>query len=205
MPDLHLSHEELTAWRDQGTGDRAHIVAHLAACAACRTVAAEVERSRPAEGPPVRFAVRDFVSRGYRARGPSAVPRSAGAWVWLTAAAVVVALALVPVWLARVDGPPVTRGDAAPIALVRPVDVSVVASELTFEWTGTSTGDRVRLNVVDLEKPGDPLIEREVEGSRYVPTLEERQRFRPGQSVHWYVEALGGHAGTSPAARFRVR
>lgn len=49
MADAHLSSAELVAWRDAGTGDRDRIVTHLAACAACRHAAAELERERPAE------------------------------------------------------------------------------------------------------------------------------------------------------------
>lgn len=58
------------------------------------------------------------------------------------------------------------------------MDASVSADELAFEWKGTSNDDRVRLHVVDLDNPGQPLIERDVAGSRYTPTAEERRRFR---------------------------
>jgi hypothetical protein len=113
----------------------------------------------------------------------------------------VVVIALVPVWM-RNEGGGTMRGGAA-IAAVRPVDTTVSIDELVFEWRGAT--DRVRLNVVDLERADAPLIEREVTGSRYEPTPEERSRFRSGQSLHWYVEARGGPGGTSPAASFRVR
>jgi hypothetical protein len=117
------------------------------------------------------------------------------------------ALALVPMWLARLDDRSTTmRGETPLLVPVHPMDVAVTPDELTFEWQGTSGTDRVRLNVVSIDRPGEPLIDREVTGSRYEPTSEERRRFQPGQSLHWYVEARGGTAGgTSPAARFRVR
>lgn len=206
MADLHLSRAELTAWRDEGAGDRTHIVAHLAACPACRAIAADVERDRPAEGAPARFDSGDFVSRGYRVAQPAAAPRAARPWVWAAAAAALIALVSVPVWLTRGgDEQVVTRGTGASIVPVRPAnDESVTADALAFEWSGTPPDGRVRLNVVDLDRPAEPLIEREVSGTRYEPTPEERGRFRPGQSLHWYVEARGGAGGTSPAARFRV-
>jgi hypothetical protein len=84
-------------------------------------------------------------------------------------------------------------------------DVSVSADELIFEWRGASATDRVRLSVVDLDRPDQPLLEREVTGARYEPTADERRRFRSGQSVHWYLERRSGSGGPSPAARFRVR
>jgi hypothetical protein len=209
VPDAHLSRTELIEWRDSGAGDRVRIVSHLAVCAACRAVAAAVERQRPLDsdiGTP-RFEPADFVERGYRAGTSAPVGGMTHRWWWPAAAAALIALAVVPLWLARSTDPLSTmRGDATAIRLVRPVATAVSAGELVFEWSGVATGDRVRLNVVQLDRSGQPLIEREVTGTRYVPTPEERQRFLAGQSVHWYVERLGGSGGeTSPAAEFRVR
>jgi predicted anti-sigma-YlaC factor YlaD len=203
MSDVHLSRMELIAWRDDGAGDRARIVGHLASCAACRAVAADVERERPAEDTPSQFDAREFAPSGYQA---GVAPRSARRWMWPVAAAALLVLALVPVWMSRtIEAPGTMRGGVAAIVPVRPVDVSVAPAEIIFEWQGTSATDRVRLNVVDLDRADQPLIEREVTGSRYEPTPEERSRFRSGQSLHWYVEGRGGAVGTSPAARFRVR
>jgi hypothetical protein len=126
--------------------------------------------------------------------------------MWPAAAAALIVLAVVPLWLTRMDrGPDTLRGGTTALVPVRPVNASVSADELSFEWRGASATDRVRLNVVDLDRPDQPLIEREVTGSRYEPTPEERRRFRPGQSVHWYLEARGGSGGPSAAASFRVR
>jgi hypothetical protein len=198
MSDVHLSRTELIAWRDEGAGDRARIVAHLAACAACRELAADVERLRPAETTSARFDASEFVAQGYQAGRPAPASRR---WMWAAAAAAVVAIALVPVWI-RNNAGQTMRGDA-PIVAVSPVDITVSIDQLVFEWRAASA--RVRLNVVDLERADAPLIEREVTGSRYEPTPEERSRFRSGQSIHWYVEARSGPAATSPAASFRVR
>lgn len=206
MSDAHLSRQELTAWRDAGAGDRDRIVAHLAACAACSAAATDVERDRPVEPRPHRFNPAEFVPRGYRA-GTTAAPPWAGRWIWLAATAALLALAVIPMRLGRDDSPSgAVRGGTPALAPVRPVDVAVAIDELTFEWTGLATGVGVRLTVVDLDRPAEPLIDRDVEGSRYEPLPEERRRFQPGQSLHWYVEVRGGTgAGTSPAARFRVR
>jgi hypothetical protein len=201
MSELHLSRNELNAWRDAGAGDRARIVTHLAACASCRELAADVERQRPAEIGPSRFSARDFVASGYRA-GASSVSRRSRQWMWATAAAAVLIIALVPVWLSRVDDADDRLRGGTTLVPVRPVDTTVSVDELAFEWQGA---DRVRLNVVELNRADAPLIDREVTGSRYEPTAEERRRFRSGQSLHWFVEARGGPGGTSPAARFRVR
>jgi hypothetical protein len=207
MADAHLSREELTAWRDEGTGDRDRLVSHLAACAACREAAAEVERDRPADVHPQRFDPADFVASGYRAGQPAA-PRMAHRWIWVAATAALLALAVIP--LTRPgrddDQSSAMRGDTQAIVPIRPVDQTVAAGELTFEWKGTGDGERVRLTVVDLGRPSEPLIDREVAGTRYEPLPEERARLQPGQSLHWYVEVRGGGATrTSPAARFRVR
>jgi hypothetical protein len=207
MSEAHLSREELIAWRDDGAGDRTGLVAHLAVCEACRELAAELERNRPVNDAVPRFDARDFVGSGYRAGATATAPRHARRWIWPAAAAALIVLALVPVWLVRLDKAPDTlRGNQTALVPVRPVDdVSISADELTFEWRGASATDRVRLNVVDLDQPDQPLIEREVTGSRYEPTADERRRFRSGQSVHWYLERRSGSGGPSPTARFRVR
>lgn len=202
MSDVHLSRTELTAWRDEGAGDRARIVAHLVTCASCRELAADVERLRPAETAAPRFNTDDFIAQGYKV-GHSSDSRSSRRWMWVAAAAALLVIAIVPVWLRRGNDAGDTLRSGATIVAVRPVDTTVSIDELVFEWQ--STTDRVRLNVVDLDRADVPLIEREVTGSRYEPTAEERQRFRSGQSLHWYVEARGGPGGTSPAASFRVR
>ena len=123
-------------------------------------------------------------------------------WLWPAAAAAVVGLALVPL-LTRFDqSTGVMRGGAATLVLVQPSNVSVSPADLVFEWRGPSATDRVRLNVIDLDRADAPLIDRDVSGSRYEPTPEERSRFRSSQSLHWYIQ-VGGE--TSPAASFRVR
>ena len=206
MAERHLTRDELIAWRDGGAGDRARIVTHLAGCEACRGIAAEAERNRPAGQGAAPFDAADFVSRGYRAGITTAAPRPAKRWIWPAAAAALIVLALLPVWRTQSDDESDTmRGGTTALVPIRPMDVTVSVEEISFEWRGASATDRVRLNVVDLDRPDQPLIEREVTGSRYEPTADERRRFRPGQSVYWYVEARGGSGGSSAAGRFRVR
>jgi hypothetical protein len=206
MSEPHFSRDELIAWRDDGAGDPGRLVDHLAACEVCRGVAADVARSLTTGSGGERFDLPEFVSRGYRAGSAKAAPRGASLRILLAAAAVLTVLALVPAWLTRLEERSDSlRGAPAALVPVRPVDVSISVEELSFEWQGASATDRVRLNVVDLDRPEEPLIEREVTGSRYEPTPEERRRFRPGQSVHWYVEGRGGSGAPSAAVSFQVR
>jgi hypothetical protein len=204
MADAHLSTAELLRWRDDGAGDRARIVAHLASCPACRQTAAELERERPAEGEPERFDPRDFAAAGYGAGPRRAVARRRLAWM-ATAAALVLAAVWVPLML-RDRSDSALRGGAAPVTLVRPVDAKVARKDVAFEWRVTSGVEVVRLTVTTLDGAAAPLLERDVSGTRYVPTDEERARLRPGQTIHWFVDyrEAGGATGTSPAARFTL-
>jgi hypothetical protein len=209
MSELHLSRSELADWRDQGLGERDHIVAHLAACAACRHVAAELERERPlaAGEAPARFRPRDFVAAGLRAGGHSAPARAMPSFrlVSLAAAASLVLAALVvPRWLTDTEEAAV-RGGIAGIAPVSPVDATVAVDTLAFEWTAGATAGPQRLYVVALEDAGTPLIDRDVTGTRYAPTPEERSRLQPGREYHWFVESRGAGAGVSASARFRIQ
>jgi hypothetical protein len=208
MADPHLSPSELTRWRDEGAGDRDRIVGHLATCAVCRHLAADLERERPPEDAAARFHPQDFVPEGYRVgsrRMPgSALPRRLA--YLAAAAAIVLAAVYLPPWL-RDRSTSSLRGGDAPVVLVRPVDSTVPSQDLAFEWTAASGLDRLRLHVVAIDDPATPLIDREVSGTRYEPTADERRRLQPGKELHWFVEYRGGGtaAGTSPAARFRVR
>jgi hypothetical protein len=204
MADAHLSTAELQRWRDEGAGDRAHIVGHLAACPACRQTAADLERDRPADGMPERFDPRDFAPAGYRAGPRQAVSRGRLAWM-AAAAALVVGVVSVPLLLRDRPGSTL-RGGADAVTLVRPVDTPVARKDVAFEWRVSSGVEVVRLTVTTLDGAAAPLIERDVSGTRYVPTDEERGRLRPGQAIHWFVDyrEAGGATGTSPAARFTL-
>lgn len=208
MAELHLSRADLTRWRDDGAGDRARIVAHLASCAACRHLAAELERERPPESDarPERFRVHDFLpaGRGAVRRGAPATSRRAA---YLAAAAsLVLAAVLVPAWL-RERSAPATRGGDAVVALTAPIGVTVAVEALRFEWTAQTGAGHVRLVAMALDDTGAPVIDRDVTGNDYVPTEEERRRFATGRDYHWFVEYRGAGAGggVSPSARFRVR
>jgi len=210
MPELHLSRDELIVWRDEGAGDRDRIVTHLAACGACRQVAASLERLRPPDALPARFVPRDFVARGYSVR-PGAAVRSPW-WRFMpiaAAAAVILAVVFVPAWLRRnQDSASVLRGGDARVTLIRPVDITTPVEELTFEWKAESGLDRARLSAFDLDNAAEPLIRRDVAAAtRYEPTAEERNRLPRGRELYWFVEYGGGGStsATSPAARFRVQ
>lgn len=205
MPDLHLSRHEIAAWREISRGDRERIVAHLATCAACRGVAADLERNQPADSEPERFRPEDFVARGYQVGQHRSATESARRWPWVAAAAAMIAAVLLPMWMERVEQSSALRGGEAHLELVAPVNVTVPVEKLTFEWKLTSANARVRLNVVDLDRAGEPLIEREVIGLGYEPSADEKRRFRSGQSVHWYVENLSAPGGSSATARFTVQ
>jgi hypothetical protein len=207
MRDTHLSRDELIAWRDLGAGDRDLIVTHLASCVACREVAADVERNRPVESEPQRFDAGDFAARGYRV-GHLRARHPAWRWRWVAAVAALGAVALIPVWLARFDdGAAVVRGGDVGITLVRPVDAIVTAEELAFEWTREIDATGVRLQVFDLESPSQPIIGRDVDGTRYEPTAEERARLPRGRTLYWFIEFrnANGVTMTAPAAQFTVK
>jgi hypothetical protein len=207
MSEAHLSPSELVQWRDAGVGDRERIVAHIAACAVCRRAAADLERERPAEAAAARFDAQDFVPAGYRAgwRGRRA-PWTTRAASLAAAAAIVLAVILVP-WFLRDRTDSTLRGGDARVALVRPVDVEIRTPDLAFEWKAEAGVDRIRLTVIAIDAPAKPLIDREVTGSRYVPTDDERGRLPAGQPLHWFIDYrdASGATGTTPATRFSVR
>ena len=208
MSELHFSRSELAGWRDRGEGDRDRIVGHLAACAACRHAAAELERERPLDAgvQPEHFRSRDFVAAGLRAGGRSTqgfhVPRRLA---YLAAAAsLVLAVFIVPALL-RDGSDSAVRGGGAVVTPVTPVNATVPIDSLTFEWTAGAAAGPLRLVVVALDDAGTPLIDRDVTGTRYEPTADERRRFQAGREYHWFVEYRGAGGGTSAAARFRLR
>jgi hypothetical protein len=210
MPDvpLHLTRDELLVWRDEGQGDRDRIVSHLAGCAGCRRVAAELERARPAEGAaPATFLPADFIAHGERL-GPR--PSKTQLWKLIPlplAALLVLGVFLLPRWLDRGAGESTLRGGDDRIALVRPIGVTIPAQDLVFEWKTSAELDRGRLNVFDLAAPGEPLIRRDVTAIRYEPTAEERRRLPTGRELRWFVEYQDsrGVTITSAAGRFTLR
>jgi hypothetical protein len=209
MPDVHLTRDELLVWCDQGQGDRNRIVTHLASCAACRRVAAEIERVRPVdEATPAVFRPADFVAHGERL-GPHREASRIWRLVPLPLVAVLIlGVFLLPRWLDRQDsGESTLRGGDDRITLVRPIDATLSAQDLVFEWTTSAELDRGRLNVFDVAAPGEPLIRREVTTRRYQPTPEERQRLTAGRALRWFVEYQDsrGVTVTSAAARFTLR
>lgn len=207
MSDPHLSTTELVRWRDEGAGDRDRIVAHIAACAACRRAAADLERERPAGGAATRFKAEDFVAAGYRTGSAGhRSPWRSRAVSLAAAAAILLAVIAVPSLL-RDRSNATLRGGDARVVLVGPVDAEIPAQDLAFEWRAEPGVDRIRLTVIAVDQPGTPLIDREVSGSRYAPTDEERARLRTGRPLHWFLEYrdTGGATGTSPSARFSLR
>jgi hypothetical protein len=210
MAEWHLSPAELEAWRDRREGDQARIVGHLAACATCRHAAADLERERPIapDALPSRFDAADFAAVGRRAGGARApvvgLPRRTA---YLAAAATLVLAALVvPQWWPQGQDESSTRGAEAVVTPVAPVDTDVAIDAFTFEWTAATTAGPLRLVVMALDEPA-PLVDRDVSGTRYAPTPDERRRFAAGREYHWFVEYRGAGAGpgTSASARFRVR
>lgn len=211
MAEWHLSPAELQAWRDGGDGDRAHIVGHLATCAACRHVAAELERERPvaADARPSRFDAVDFAAVGRRAGGAPALvvglPRRTA--YLAAAAALVLAAVVMPRWWPAAPDESSSRGTEAVVTPIAPVNTAIGLDALAFEWTAEGTAGALRLVVMALDAAGAPLVDREVSGTRYAPSPDERERFQAGREYHWFVEyrGAGAGAGTSASARFRVR
>lgn len=122
-----------------------------------------------------------------------------------TAASLALAVLVVPAWL-REPLDTSQRGDGAAVMPLSPKDTSLPAATVTFEWTANDTAGGLRLVVVALDDAGRPAIDREVIGTRYEPTSDERARLQSGRDYHWFVEyrGAGAGAGTSASARFRV-
>jgi len=206
----HFSLQELRDWRaGQLDHERARILSHLAACAACAAKLSNMARQDPAVE-----EVADLTSdelETFRQAGHAAgatLGRSAG-WSWpQLATAAVLALAVgatVSVYLGQ-SGDRITRGTAADTVVLRaPLGVVSRDDVTSFEWNATA--GRVRLVVIDLRAPGTPVIDRHVDGTRYDLTPSDRERFSANADYHWFVEwnDAAGALRTSPVARFRVR
>lgn len=210
MAERHLSRAELASWRDHGQGDRDRIVGHLAGCADCRHVAAELERERPLDAgeQPARFRSLDFTAAGRRAgvRTDPAVVLPRRLAYLATAAILVVAVVVVPGWL-RDQRDSTLRGVAAVVTPISPADATIGIDAIAFEWTATPAAGPLRLVVIALDDAGAPAIDRDVTGTRYAPAPEERARLRAGREYHWFVEyrGAGAGAGVSASARFRTQ
>jgi len=204
MTDIHLSREDVIAWRDEGRGDRERIVAHLASCASCRHLAAEIERARPAGELPSRFAAADFADAGYRAR--SRRPGLRSWWrapVPLTAAALAAAALLAVLVLPSRTSAPVPFADDG----VRGTSIHAIAPAGTvpppveFRWASPLTADRFLLEVLDAD--GRVVYSTTVTVERASGDAALARALTPGVSYSWRVTALSaaGDALTRSAAR----
>jgi hypothetical protein len=208
MADVHLSRREIVDWRDAGAGDRDRIVPHLATCATCRHLAAELERDRPpGSASPERLRPEDFIAVGRRAAGTPArafdMPRAA---VYLAAAASLVLTVVVLGPRLRESYDPTPRGNESAVVPVSPKDAAVSAASVAFAWDASAAAGTLRLVVTTVDGSGRPVVDRPVTGTHYELTADERQRFERGREYYWFVEygGAGIGAGTSAAARFRV-
>jgi predicted anti-sigma-YlaC factor YlaD len=96
----HLMRDELIQWRDHGRAeDRDRVVSHLATCASCAGMYAELIRTAPAVQESTRFDPKDFVKRGYAVRREAAArawPSFATSWkTWAGAFSAAVVLLIV--------------------------------------------------------------------------------------------------------------
>jgi hypothetical protein len=146
--------------------ERAHVAAHLEACAACRGIAADLERLRAAARqlgpmpPPehVWLEVAGQIRIGHDADAPDAPParprfRAARQWLGLAAALGIVTVGVY--WFTRTPPPGQSAGDDS----ARPGSIDVVAAELT---QAMAHYDKAILELERLAKSGDGSLDPEV-------------------------------------------
>jgi hypothetical protein len=191
---MHLTRQELTAWRDAPSeADRARILGHLAACEDCTSRLAELVRAAaPGTADSPQAAPRDFVQRGYgvmpKRRGQMVVFRPQVLIPLAAAAAIVLA-----VWIPSsrrtsepVDGTPVVRG-TRPQALTPAGEVS---GALEFTWASPVSADRYGIEIKDAA--GQRVFYRETRDARLIADAALDAVLRPGAPYAWTVAALDG-------------
>lgn len=190
----HLTHQELTLWRDTpAEADRARVVGHLAICDACASRFADLVRAAaPGTADSPQFQPGDFARRGYdvmpKRRGQLIVFRLPVLVPLAAAAAIVLA-----VWLpsARrasepVDHAPVVRG-TRPQALT---PAGEVTGPIAFTWSSPVSADRYAIEITDAA--GQRIFYRETRDARIAGDAALEAALRPGVRYSWTVTALDG-------------
>lgn len=189
---MHLTRQELTAWRDgPPAADRARVVGHLAVCEECTSRLAELVRAAaPGAADAPQLAPGDYVQRGYgvmqKRRGQLIVFRPQ-VLIPLAAAAVI----LLAVWLpaswqgsGRVDETPVMRG-THPQTLTPAGEVS---GPLEFTWASPVSPDRYGIEILDAA--GQRVFYRETRDARLASDGALEAVLQPGAQYTWTVAAL---------------
>jgi hypothetical protein len=196
----HFTDIELQRWRSQGPGaDRARVVRHTAACAACATRYAAAIRVAD-DAPEVDAGdIHDFVAAG-RAVGPrTGTPLWRQPWALSLAAAAALLVAVVtPRFLSRSDdGPSTLRGGA--VQTVSPSS-TVDGRDLAFVWSSGLASHAARIEVGDADG-AIQSFDAAASPARLPPDV--RERLVPGHDYWWTVTLLDdrGAAITRSARR----
>jgi hypothetical protein len=190
---IHLTRDELLAWRDAPSeANRARVIEHLASCDRCAGLYAEMIRTRPLDGDAgdARFAAGDFVMRGYAA-APLPAPRGRmfvfqrKLVIPLAAAAALVLFVWMP---ARRPAPP-TPTDAVRGGTMQALSPSgEVRGRIEFRWTSAAAPDRFAVEVKDAA--GQRVFYRETRDDRLSGDAALESLLRPGAAYTWTVAAL---------------
>jgi hypothetical protein len=190
----HLSHDDLTRWRDAG-GDADRVLGHLAGCPECRRALAALVRESPPPEVPAHVRAKDFTPQGHAAhRAPRRVGAVGAAFgAGLAAAA---ALAIVLLRPAAAPSPASPPPPPVPVASagVRGSDIQLrepagaVRGAVEFRWSSPLAASRYRLEVRDAK---GVLVYEARATAEHAPLPDEvRVRLRPGETYTWSVDGL---------------
>jgi hypothetical protein len=195
----HLSAEELKGWYEQGSGDRARIIGHLAQCDVCRkslsTMAATAE---PLESAAPVVSVAEALPRGYAALESASPVRTTG-WLrpvyGLAAAAVIVIAAA---WLLL---PSKVTNDNLAVRGSELVGLSPTGAGDASEFRFASPFQASRYRVTLRDSGGGIVFSSEGGDARITVDRSLRDRLTAGQSYSWVITALDAAGETIAASK----
>jgi len=202
----HLTRRDLEAWHaGELDHDRARVIAHLAACAACAEQLANIERQASGNELETAIEMAPFRAAGLRA-GAAGQP-AAFDWRRLGLAAVLVlAVGSAAYYSMRRDGGGAERGGAhAALTLNAPSGDVAAGDVLRFTWTGSVPHTRVI--IIDLSTGSEPVIDRAVTGNALELDAADRAKLAAGKPYRWFIEYRDatGVLQSTATMQFRIR
>lgn len=183
----HLTRRDLEAWHaGELDHDRARVIAHLAACAACAEQLADIERHASGDEGETMIEMAPFREAGLRAggsEGPAIFD-----WRRLGMAAVLVlAVGTAAYYSMRRDGGGPERGTATEALMLNGPSGDVAAGG-TWRFTWTGSVPQARLIIIDLAAGSAPVIDRAVSGNELELEAPERATLLAGKPYRWFIE-----------------